>query len=228
MNAMAEYNVRIHSKLSYLRYKYRDLDTSFMMKNTHFGHLLFNLHIVYPDYINELPLVEKKYLSIKAKRKRYRSHLRKMLFRYGELYLVSLTFRDDVFSSTDEKTRLKYVQRWCKEFTLDYFGCVDFGKKNGREHYHIIVALDTTLSKEMHRNRLFVRFEGLDLWSYGFSSCRPILSSAGSPERSLDYAFKSALYSFKSADKATHKPFHSRGVDYSQQYYYINPSNALF
>lgn len=225
---MAVFNVRIFSKLSHLRYKYKYAMSLCDFDSTVFSNLLRNLHYTYPNYKNEYEEVEKKYLSIRAKRKRYRSQLRKMLYKFSDLYLVSLTFTDDVLSSTDEKTRLKYVQRWSKEYTLDYFGCVDYGKKNGREHYHLIVALDTPFTVEKYRNKTFLRFLGLDMWEYGFSSCRSIKNDVRNAEKSLDYAFKSALYSFKSSERDNNaKPFHSRGVDYSTLYRYDLSSQNL-
>lgn len=69
-----------------------------------------------------------------------------------ECCFVTLTFRDDVLSSTSAESRHKYVNRWLR----DNFSCgvanVDFGGKNGREHYHAIVPV----SRVNH-----------DTWSYG-------------------------------------------------------------
>ena len=52
---------------------------------------------------------------------------------------VTLTFRDDVFETTSVETRRRYVARFLKQSCDTYVANIDFGEKNGREHYHAIV-----------------------------------------------------------------------------------------
>lgn len=56
----------------------------------------------------------------------------------GDAVLLTLTFNDETLSRLNENSRRKAVALFCKEQTLDYVGNVDFGKKNGRVHYHIV------------------------------------------------------------------------------------------
>ena len=72
--------------------------------------------------------------------KRLRSRIRYMVENY-ECNFVTLTFSDETLNSTNADTRHRYVMRWLK----DNFPCavanVDYGAKNGREHYHAIVPV---------------------------------------------------------------------------------------
>lgn len=61
----------------------------------------------------------------------------------GQCLFLTLTFTDSVLSSTSDKTRRVYVTRVLKEFSQYYVANVDFGAKNGREHYHAIVVADS-------------------------------------------------------------------------------------
>lgn len=219
---MAKLSPKFVSKYNYLRFRYSDDPKMIsMLKNI----VWYSCPIVYPNFIDQYRIAYAELLRIRAKRKRYREHLRKMISKYGQLYLVTLTF-GDCYDSTNTATRKKYVQRWLNDYTLDYFACLDIGKKGGREHYHCICALDTIFTPINLSSRcssFYLSFPELSLWSWGFSSCKAISStSKGFGEYSaLDYAFKSAIYSFKSADTNSQiKPFHKRGVDYTKPYLY--------
>lgn len=52
---------------------------------------------------------------------------------------LTLTFRDDVLANTSEETRKKYIKRFLKEQCSCYIANIDYGSKNGREHYHAVV-----------------------------------------------------------------------------------------
>lgn len=62
---------------------------------------------------------------------------------YG--FFITLTFRDNVLAETNPSTRRKYVQRWCNKWLNSYVANIDFGGKNGREHYHCIGDGETYL-----------------------------------------------------------------------------------
>lgn len=227
---MAVFSTKVFAKLKHLVFLYKDDDVKMLaLKRI----IWYSFPVVYPNYQEQYKSAEYKYLLIRAKRKRYRNHLRKMIDKYKQLYLVTLTF-GECYDTTNSDTRKKYVLRWLNDYTLDYFGCLDIGRKGGREHYHCICALDTTFTPVIlpsRRSSFYLSFPELKLWPWGYSSCKAIASaSKGLGEYSaLEYAFKSALYSFKSADTDTKiKPFHKRGVDYSQPYYYqLNNDNDL-
>ena len=58
----------------------------------------------------------------------------------NDCIFVTLTFTNQVLSSTNYDTRRKYVARFLKQVANDYIANIDFGKKNGRVHYHGIVV----------------------------------------------------------------------------------------
>lgn len=123
--------------------------------------------------------------------------------------LISLTFRDDVFASTDASTRKKYVRDYLNSVFSDYMACLDYGKMNRREHYHAI-SITPILSYDTiyvgKRGRLFVRIRDAPEWSYGYWSICPIQCCTS---RTIHYALKSSNYAFKAMD-GTVKPFHKR------------------
>lgn len=55
---------------------------------------------------------------------------------------LTLTFTDDVLNKTSSATRRRYVARFLKSVAADYVGNIDYGEKNGREHYHAVVLCD--------------------------------------------------------------------------------------
>ena len=132
---------------------------------------------------------------------------------FEELYLVSLTFTDEVLANTSAQTRKDYVRKWLNDNTLDYFACVDYGKENAREHYHAICAFELPLEPYKVKRRTFYRLPSDNTWQYGFSSLRKINSSDKDRRKTAYYAFKASDYAFKNADKdSSAKPFHKRGV----------------
>lgn len=52
---------------------------------------------------------------------------------------LTLTFTDETLSKTSQKTRRKYVVEYLKSQSAIYVANIDYGGKNGREHYHAIV-----------------------------------------------------------------------------------------
>lgn len=57
----------------------------------------------------------------------------------GKCLFLTLTFTDSTLSSTTPETRRKYVRRFLKSQCPVYVANIDFGGKNGREHYHALV-----------------------------------------------------------------------------------------
>lgn len=72
------------------------------------------------------------------KASRVRSKLSKMLHNNDTVVFLTLTFSDDTLKNTSELTRRRYVTRYLSSFASDYVANVDYGKKNGREHYHAV------------------------------------------------------------------------------------------
>lgn len=61
------------------------------------------------------------------------------MIKYNNCIFLTLTFRNDIFDNTSQETRRRYVTRFLNENCLYYVANVDYGKINGREHYHAVV-----------------------------------------------------------------------------------------
>lgn len=74
----------------------------------------------------------------------------------GQCIFATLTFRDDVLQSTNEKQRRVMVSRYLKGCAKKYVANIDYGnddRYSHREHYHALVVTD------------FIN----DVWDYGFT-----------------------------------------------------------
>lgn len=61
------------------------------------------------------------------------------MLKNGECLFLTLTFTDEVLAKTTEDTRRQFVRRYLKSFGVPYVANIDYGKKNGREHYHAVI-----------------------------------------------------------------------------------------
>lgn len=71
---------------------------------------------------------------------RLRKRINAILHNNEFVLFLTLTFNDETLAKTSPETRRKYVQRFLTEMKCDYVGNIDFGAKNGREHYHAVVG----------------------------------------------------------------------------------------
>ena len=139
----------------------------------------------------------KEYDKYRAKTRRVRRKILEMMF-YGSCSFLTLTFTDEVLANTTEHTRRRYVARFLKQISDDYVGNVDYGKLNGREHYHAVVRgvnIDTSA------------------WDkYGFSHAQTIGKSDGSTQAS-----KMSKYIYKLSNHATKLTTNNKKIIYSRQ-----------
>ena len=76
-----------------------------------------------------------------ARVKRLKTRIASML-KNGECLFLTLTFTDETLGKTTEDTRRQAVRRYLKSFGVPYVANIDYGKKNGREHYHAVIQTD--------------------------------------------------------------------------------------
>lgn len=78
----------------------------------------------------------------KSRAWRLRERIEKIISCYDSSTFCTLTFTDLYLASTSAETRRRYVTRFLKEQSggLPYVANIDFGGKNGREHYHAVCA----------------------------------------------------------------------------------------
>lgn len=126
-----------------------------------------------------------------------------------DLVFCTLTFSDEVLASTTAQTRRRYVSRWCKSVSPLYVANVDFGSKNGREHYHAIVCN-------------IVKKEAKEAWKYGFTWFERVRSNkCHSEERVSRYITKLTSHALKESTKVgqTRVIYSKRlRVDFSQEF----------
>lgn len=101
------------------------------------------------------------------------------------LVFGTLTFNNEVLSSTDERHRRIRLVRFLKSrFPSGYIGNVDYGKKNGREHYHFIaISLDGVLP--------------LNEWRSGYSDIRIVGNDEDERAKIAQYLTKLERHALK-------------------------------
>ena len=187
--------------------------------------LWYAVPVVYSDWERKMRTYSAEWERQRKRRGRWLHYVEDMSATFNQLYLVSLTFDDICMSNTTAETRQKYVRRWLNANTSDYFACADYGRENGREHYHAIVSFSQyvggylcplfDLDAIKVRRSNFYRVPEDRAWAYGFYSIRAIKNDKANRRKSAFYALKSASYAFKSADdKGAAKPFHAKGVEH--------------
>ena len=187
----------------------------------------YSMPVVYPEWERDSRLYQCEYDKLRKRKGRWIRYVSEMSTTFECLYLLSLTFSDEILSSTSAETRQRYVRRWLNDNTVDYFACVDYGLENGREHYHAIVsfALQGTAAYfgdpvhltpiRIGRSTFYRISDTSREWTYGFYSIRAVRRDPVSTRKTAFYALKSASYSFKSAKPdGIAKPFHKRGVSH--------------
>lgn len=129
----------------------------------------------------------------KRKKQRYNKYLKGMQECYDDLHFITLTWNDDSLTKFAESTRRKYIQNWLNENCNDYLANVDYGKKNGREHYHAVVAFKDKTSP----------------WEYGFTNVKSV-----NFVKSVNDVYKISGYLLKLTNHAgkfgTGKSFHKK------------------
>lgn len=58
---------------------------------------------------------------------------------FGECVFLTLTFNNKTLANTSAATRRRYIARYLKQFSCNWVANVDYGGKNGREHYHALL-----------------------------------------------------------------------------------------
>lgn len=120
-----------------------------------------------------------------SRRKRLRKRIENM-FTQGTCVFLTLTFTDEVLQNTDEKTRRVYVARFLKSVSTQYVGNVDFGKENGREHYHAVIVSNT---------------DDFSSWTYGFYKAITVRKEQADAKRLATYVSKLTNHAIKETTK---------------------------
>lgn len=102
-------------------------------------------------------------------------------------YMLTLTLDDDALLLS-QRTLTDYIKTYTQKVCFDGYIFADYGAKNGRKHYHIIM---TTFPDNVYKNaKGFLRLP-ID-WGYGFYNLTPITNY-----NSIRYAKKAFTYAKK-------------------------------
>lgn len=61
---------------------------------------------------------------------------------FGDCIFLTFTFTDETFNRRNADSRKQAVKKYLTSLDCPYVANIDFGKKNGREHYHAVVGID--------------------------------------------------------------------------------------
>lgn len=184
-----------------------------VVKNSALDKILwYSVPLLYHNFKQDFHEICKKWAKTHQRRRRIRKYINEMALTFPRLMLCTLTF-NDVLMTTSEESRKQYVSRYLNSVCADYFACIDFGGKLGREHYHAIIAADYPMQYVgKHKRRECYDFKDESKrWSNGWANFTYIDTSGANVYKVLGYAMKSVNYAFKAADSG-YKPFHKRGV----------------
>lgn len=109
------------------------------------------------------------------------------VFKDHKLVLGTLTFTDTTLEKTSKETRRRYVTRYLKKYCIKYLGNIDFGKENGREHYHFIAMIKDNIPKNS--------------WSYGCEDLRTINTTIKDIKKVRSYLLKLNNHSYKESTR---------------------------
>lgn len=152
---MQSNRIAVARLVSRLRYKYKQAGKDQSPIDKIMWH---SIPVVYPDFMQEARTIRKAQAARHRQKTRANKAINTMFDAYDSVQFVTLTFDDETMNNTTEKTRHYYASHWLNENTRDYLANIDYGKKNGREHYHAVAAMK----------------DGYKPWKHGFSKVRNI------------------------------------------------------
>lgn len=187
-------NLDVARRLSYCIFRLKDKNLSDSQKIE----LIDEYDALFAFYDDKMDLDKslKDYDKYKHKTFRVRRKILKMMV-LGSCSFLTLTFTDDVLNSTSEETRRRYVSRFLKSISTDYVANIDWGKQNGREHYHAVV--------------LGTDFEMVGWDKYGFSNCKKVAINDDTTNSS-----RMSKYIYKLSNHATKLSTQRKKIIYSR------------
>lgn len=107
----------------------------------------------------------------------------------GEVVFLTLTFNPETLANTSVETRRTYVRKYLKRNASEYVANIDFGGKNGREHYHALAVMQGDFDyKEWHK--------------YGAIKGEKVRTKKDDIERTCKYVAKLSNHAMKVDGKA--------------------------
>lgn len=162
------------------------VESKFSYKHPPTLELLQHLKVGYDQRVwQEYYSIYNAYSKRFSRVRNYINHMAESLSGKEFLVFGTLTFNDDVLASTKDMSRWTSVKRFLEANTLDYIANIDFGKENGREHYHFIAKVDSKIDPEG--------------WSFGYSIFQKVKLGRKSSDCLSRYLLKTALHACKTS-----------------------------
>lgn len=101
---------------------------------------LINEYFIWVDYAEENGIQLEEGIRLFENYRKRTQRLRKRITQIiqSDSLFLTFTFTDKVLENTSQDTRLQYVRKFLKSISSNYVANIDFGKTNGREHYHAV------------------------------------------------------------------------------------------
>lgn len=142
--------IQVAKKLRLIVYKINYLASTEEERNR-----LINEYFIWVDYAEENGIQLEEGIRLFENYRKRTQRLRKRITKIiqSDSLFLTFTFTDQSLASTSQETRQQYVRRFLNTISSNYVANIDFGKTNGREHYHAIC----TVSEKVDYNA----------WKYG-------------------------------------------------------------
>ena len=151
------------------------------------------------------------YNSKKARSKRLNKRVASML--QTDCVFCTLTFSDDVLERTSAKTRHDYVNRWLKNNFPCAIANIDFGKQNGREHYHALVCAEKVVCSS---------------WKYGSINFEVVRNrKSNTSDKLATYVSKLTFHSIKATTKGSRVIYSGDMKGVARKYDILHKPNSV-
>ena len=131
------------------------------------------------------------------KRNRIEKDIKKAFESKKKLYFATLTFNDETLK-LKERTRRNYIKEHLEQFN-GYIANIDYGGKNGREHYHAIIIANEKTEDEKNPNTKedFVLIKNINEFKYGYTSYKKIKTEEKDFKKISNYIAKLTNHALK-------------------------------
>lgn len=108
-------------------------------------------------------------------------------FKSFKLVFGTLTFKSKVLEKTCERTRARYVTSFLSSQAFHYVANIDYGKKNGREHYHFLAMIEKNMD--------------MTKWNYGSNKIEIVPMIKKDIKATKNYLLKLNNHSYKNSTR---------------------------
>lgn len=139
------------------------------------------------------------------------------------LYFVTFTFSDETLKNRNTDSRRQAVRRCLTSGNfIDFYANIDFGEKNGREHYHAIVLGNGYFYKDGKTNKVYAGSnESFADYSSKFGNIKSeLVKQCSKSDKQLSkYINKFSNHATKDTTNFRVHCITKRGVKYPEEYY---------